>query len=77
MCGHADHLEEEWRGCQRVKEEAERNRRQALSEGVLRRLKLNDQLVVQASGEEKRRQRSEETPWTSGPTLQRSQTRRG
>lgn len=77
MCGHADHLGEEWGGCQQLQEEAERNGRQAPSEGVLRKLKLNNQLVVQANGQEKRRQLSEDTTWTLGPTLQRSQTRRG
>ena len=59
-----------------LKAETESNRREALSEGVIRRLKLNNKLVVQANGEEKRRQRSEDTAWTLGRTLQRSQTRR-
>ena len=40
-----------------LKAETERNRREALSEGVIRRLKLNNKLVVQANGEEKRRQK--------------------
>lgn len=67
LCGHADHVEEERGGCQQLKEEAERNCRQALSEGVLRRLKLNNQLVVQANGGEKRRQRNKDNSWTLGP----------
>ena len=41
-----------------LKGETERNRREALSKGVIKRLKLNNKLVVQANGEEKRRQRS-------------------
>ena len=46
-----------------LKAETERNRREALSEGVIRRLKLNNKLVVQANGEEKRRQRSPPRTW--------------
>ena len=60
-----------------LKGETERNCREALSKGVIKRLKLNNKLVVQANGEEKRRQRSEDIAWTLGRTLQRSQTRRG
>ena len=60
-----------------LKGETERNRREALSKGVIKRLKLNNKLVVQANGDEKRRQRSEDIAWTLGRTLQRSQTRRG